>query len=79
MGPSGPILISKTFYNTESKDRSQQEYYIISRAFTKEVVTNGRVSVSHSLWVQIMNTSRAVEPKKANNQSPLYFFPCSIL
>lgn len=51
---------------------------MISRAFTKEVVRKGRISVSHSQCVMIAITMAAVEARKTSHQIPLYFFVCSI-
>ena len=53
--------------------------YIISRAFTNEVATKGRISVSHSQWVKMANNNAAVDARKTSNQIPLYFFFCSIV
>lgn len=50
------------------------ENYMISIAFTKEVVWKGRISVSHSQCAEIAQRSAAVEAKKTIHQMPLYFF-----
>ena len=51
---------------------------MISIAFTKAVVWNGRIRVNHSQCVTIARMSAAVDAKKTTHQIPLYFFVCSI-
>ena len=43
-------------------------------AITKEVTQNGMIRVSHSQWVIIANARAAVEIKKINQASDLFFF-----
>lgn len=57
---------------------SSMDCYIMSIAFTKEVVEKGRISVNHSQCVQIANINAAVEARHTNHQKPVYFFVCSI-
>jgi len=54
-------------------------YYIISIAFTKAVVTNGKINVSHSQCVTIAIINAAVDAKKTNHHTALYFLVCSIV
>jgi hypothetical protein len=45
---------------------------MMSIAFTNEVATKGRISVSHSQWVMIAKISAAVEARKTSHHIPLY-------
>ncbi len=53
--------------------------YIISIAFTNEVATKGRISVSHSQCVMIAKINAAVEARNTSHHIPLYFLVCSII
>lgn len=46
--------------------------YIMSIANTKNVHTNGMISVSHSQLVKIANSRAAVETKNNNQYVPLF-------
>lgn len=52
--------------------------YIISSASTKEVVTNGIISVSQGQCAQMANNNAAVEIKKISQYSPVDFFLTSM-
>ena len=46
---------------------------MMSIALTKEVVTKGKIKVSHSQWEKMANPNAAVEAKKTNHQIPFCF------
>lgn len=47
-------------------------FYIISIAFTKNVVTNGNINVSQGQWVAIAKTNAATEMKNNIHIKPLF-------
>jgi len=51
---------------------------IRSSAFTKEVVKNGRIRVTHSQWVYIAKPRPAAVIKKRSHQIALDFFSFSM-
>lgn len=51
--------------------------YMMSIAFTKEVVWKGKMRVSHSQCAEIAQRSAAVDATNTIHQMPLYFF-CSM-
>lgn len=54
------------------------ENYMMSRAFTKEVHWNGKMSVNHSQCSVIAAIRATEEAKNTNHHMPLFFFCVSM-
>jgi hypothetical protein len=58
---------------------AEKNNYMMSIAFTKAVVWKGRMRVSQGQCEQIARARAAVDARKINHHTPLYFFVCSMI